>query len=117
MKTLLFFLIFLPCTLSCSKHEDNFAVIQIINLQTRNQIAIDCPGKRIILNLAYDNLNDDERLSLIDDKTFSKWVAPFDTIWVLKDYPRLPDMYFVYADSILFTSFVKSAVPYVCPEY
>jgi hypothetical protein len=112
MKNLILFL-FLFC-FSCESKEENFAVTQIVNLQTRNQIGIKCPGKVITLELAYDNLNYDEIHALVREKTYSIWIAPKDTIWVLKDYKKLPDMYFVYSDSVLQSSYVKSYVPYYC---
>jgi hypothetical protein len=90
-------------------------VTQIVNLQTRNQIGIDCPGKVITLELAYDNMTYDEIHALVREKTFTTWYAPNDTVWILKDYKRLPDMYVVYSDSILMTSNVKSYEPYYCP--
>jgi hypothetical protein len=113
MKTFLIFSL-LFC-LACTKHEENFAVTQIVNLQTRNQIGIDCPGKVITLDLAYDNMNYDEIHALVKELTYSVWIAPNDTAWVLKDYKKLPDMYFVYSDSIRMTSKVKSYEPYYCP--
>jgi hypothetical protein len=114
MKTFLIFSL-LFC-LACTKHEENFAVTQIVNLQTRNQIGIDCPGKVITLELAYDNMTYDEIHALVRELTYSVWYAPNDTIWVLKDYKRLPDMYLVSSDSVRMTSVVKSFVHYYCPK-
>ena len=106
------------CLVGCeSKREYNFNVKQIVNLQTVNQIGIKCPGKVITLELAYDHYTYDEIHALVKELTYSKWVVPKDTIWVLKDYKRLPDMYLVSSDSVLQISYVKSYAPYYCPEY
>jgi hypothetical protein len=108
--------------LSCeANREYNFDVIQIVNLQTPNQIGIKCPGKGITLDLAYDNLTYDELHRLVSSKTYSTWYVPNDTIWVMKDYSHngkvFEDIYFVSKDSVLATSYVKSYMPYYCPEY
>jgi hypothetical protein len=73
----------------------------------------------VTLELAYDNLTYDEVNALLKQKTFSYWTPKNDTVWVLKNYShkgkKFDDIWFVYSDSVLYTSYVKSHMLYFCP--
>jgi hypothetical protein len=105
---------------SCEK-EENFDVTQIISIRTLNQINIDCPGKIVTLDLAFDNKSYDEIHQIQREMTYSKWVSSNDTIWLLRNYMeytgKIRNVYYVYPDSTLVESYVKTALPYHCPKY
>jgi hypothetical protein len=119
MKTLLL-LILLFCA-SCQKDEHDFVITQIVNLRTQNQIATDCPGFTLTLDVVYNNISYDQRQAIIKRLTFTRWVIPNDTTWVLRHYMnsnnQVFNIFYVYEDSVLYQSYVKSALPVYCPKY
>ena len=122
MKPQILTTLILFCSLTfCSKDEHNYALTRIVSFTTVNQIAINCPGSTLKLDLIYDNMNYDQIDAVIESLTFSKWVEPNDTIWILKKYKnaenQILNIFYVYPDSIFYKSYVKSAIPYYCPEY
>jgi hypothetical protein len=117
MKKLIFLL--LIC-FSCEKQEHDFAVTQIVNLKTANQIATNCEGFTLTLDRIFKDKDYDEIHAIVKELTFEKWVEPNDTIWILRHYTnsynQVFNIFYIYEDSVFEKSYVKSVLPYYCPE-
>jgi hypothetical protein len=116
MKTSLVFLFFLMIFSGCTKEKNNYDVKRTIFLKD-----ISCPDtakpSSHMVEFPMDDKTDNEMLADIHMHTFSKWIMPYDTIWL---YNGSSDggnrkIGWIYSDSV-FEKSIESACPSFCPQ-